>query len=85
MTMIMIDRHSGSENKLRKCNVGCIENLVRLIIPRESSCICISADNFLWRLIFWYGASLVAQYEMKCYFQTILRHIVMHHFALTVD
>jgi hypothetical protein len=41
---IMIDRHCGSklynfqtvsQGKLRKFNVGCIENLIRLIIPRE--------------------------------------------------
>jgi hypothetical protein len=28
-----------SQTKLRKCNVGCIENLVRLIIPREYVCL----------------------------------------------
>jgi hypothetical protein len=46
--MTMTDRYRGSKLlffkkfcklKLRKCNVGCIENLVTFIIPRESPCI----------------------------------------------
>jgi hypothetical protein len=34
-----------SQSKLRQCNVGCIEYLVRLIISRESWCI---KQNFIF-------------------------------------
>jgi hypothetical protein len=46
--MIMIDRYASwfqiviflKFRKMRKCNVGCVENLVRLVISRELVCTC---------------------------------------------